>query len=152
MSTTIKIGFYKNPYRFKIIHALIRWWTKSIYSHVQICVGDVWYSAEPGGVVKFDKPKRPFAYDELDIALDVTDENLSKTVAFLEEQVGKGYDFTGIMLSQILPLEVDNRSRWFCSELTTKALKLLGDPLVAGIKKSNSMSPGDLARLYGVEQ
>lgn len=151
MIVNIRLGFYARPTKNKFMHKVIRWWTKSHYSHVQIKVGDTWTSAEQVGVVEFKHSIEEHAYDILDYTLECTEEQYANYLEFKEDTLGAGYDYTGIVLSQILPLDVDNPRRWFCSEVTTQILKILGDPKVATVKRPNELAPGDLAKKYGVE-
>lgn len=151
MIINIRLGFYRKPTKNKLMHRAIRWWTKSHYSHVQIRVAGTWTSAEQEGVIEFKYSKEEHAYDRLDYTLECTEEAFAKYLEFHEDVLGAKYDYTGIVLSQILPLSVDNPNRWFCSEVVTKILKILGDPKVTKIVKPNDVAPGDLAKIYGVE-
>ncbi|QDD91320.1 hypothetical protein [Pseudomonas oryzihabitans] len=54
----------------------------------------------------------------------------------LEQEVGAGYDWLGILGSQILPTGFQSRSRWFCSEFCAQAL---------GLEQPHRYSPGQLA-------
>lgn len=54
----------------------------------------------------------------------------------LEQEAGAGYDWLGILGSQILPVGIQSRSRWFCSEFCAQAV---------GLERPQRYSPGQLA-------
>jgi uncharacterized protein YycO len=43
---------------------------------------------------------------------------------FCNAQVGKGYDWAGIFLCQVLDFNIDNPNKWFCSEVLAAAFKM----------------------------
>lgn len=49
-SCAVRLAFYKGEGDW--VDKVVRWWTKSQYSHVEVIVGDTWYSSSPrdGGV------------------------------------------------------------------------------------------------------
>ncbi|MEY4953707.1 MAG: hypothetical protein RL299_2131 [Pseudomonadota bacterium] len=53
-----------------------------------------------------------------------------------ETQSGLGYDWIGLLLSQVLNLRRGSSRRWFCSELVAWSLDL---------PTPSAISPGDLA-------
>jgi len=96
----------------------------SKYSHVSIEVGGYVYEA-----VIFDKYSRrgviktPVEFYERDtIVKSVSLElNEREVINFLNEQVGKGYDFMGVLsfVWRVLP---NRMGYWYCSELATVSL------------------------------
>lgn len=64
---------------------------------------------------------------------------------FLDNQVGKKYDWTGIFLSMIFNTSQHEPNRWFCSEIVAEAL-VRGGFLVTDIK-SQGLHPNRLAKL-----
>ncbi|MFU3873509.1 hypothetical protein ACM7HL_12685 [Pseudomonas aeruginosa] len=105
----------------KLFNRLIRLWTRSRYSHCELVMPDGrWLSASAmdGGV----REKR--------IELDLEHWDLYPlpwaTSARIEEvfarHLGKGYDWRGIFLSQLLPVAIDDGQRMFCSEFCAAAL------------------------------
>lgn len=127
-------------------------WTKSNYSHVEIIINKDWISSVEGkGVhIKPLKPKKD-EYDYLDLGtVSVTSEQHSTLYTWLYRQNNKKYDTTGILFSQILPLRLDNRDKWFCSELVTKILQILMFKEVVDFYP-HLTSPGDLAKVFKIE-
>ena len=129
----IKVYFYSGS---KIGDILIKFFTKSKFSHVAIEVDnniyEAWYKT---GVRKF---KTPGSYSEV-IEVEGLKENDIK--AFLEAQVGKPYDFKAIF-SFMFRHNWEDLKAWFCSELVAMALKV-GE--FKGIPVNVSkISPGEL--------
>lgn len=115
----IYLALYKGQGR--LFNRLVRLWTRSSYSHCEIVMPDGrWLSASAmdGGV----RAKR--------IELDLTHWDLiplpwacPRLITHVFEcHAGKGYDWLGILASQLLPLAIDNRRRMFCSEFCAAAL------------------------------
>lgn len=127
----------------------IRWLTRSDYSHVALEMrnGDVieaWTSGvrlvkslsqqhTPGTVVDV------FSYGEpLSAAQEAKAEN------FLYDQLGKKYDFIGV-LRFITRRPATDEGRWFCSELATEVAGAVGRPLFFNTK-SWEVPPGWVPR------
>lgn len=132
----MKAAFYKGtrPGLAGIYSRVVRWWTKSPYSHVELVLstGRAWSSSfEDGGVrsklIDFD----PARWDLVDLppALE------QAAVAWFEAHRGAGYDLVGNLQFVISPVP-HSRSRWFCSEAVAAAL---------GIPDPWRYSPGTLA-------
>lgn len=115
----IYLALYKG--KGKLFNRLIRFWTRSPYSHCELVMPDGrWLSASAmdGGV----RAKH--------IQLDLTHWDLlplpwadARTVhhVFYRHQ-GKGYDWLGVFLSQLLPVAISSPKRMFCSEFCAAAL------------------------------
>jgi hypothetical protein len=124
-----QLAFYKAP--GQIDDKLIRWWTGSPYSHVELVVDGVWYSssARDGGVrAKIITPRND-AWDYLNISVDA--EWLNKV---FNETKGQGYDYVNIVLTQVLPLGLERPDKWICSEWCAYAL----------FGQKSKMNPGQL--------
>ena len=121
----IKLAFYKGKGDF--FDKLIRIWTNSPYSHVEIIINGIWYSASPrDGRVRAKKiDPNPSHWD----FIEIPSKNAENMVKFIESQLGKKYDWLGILLSQIIPLGEENPNRWFCSEICSAAVKKGGKKL-----------------------
>jgi hypothetical protein len=65
-------------------------------------------------------------------------------VAYLEQAVGMGYDFQGLVRFA-LRIDRDRADRWFCSELVHAALAVAGVRLLDRVA-SYRVSPGDIYR------
>jgi len=129
-------AFYKGtrPGLAGIYSRVVRWWTKSDYSHVELVLSTdrAWSSSfEDGGVrckpIDFD----PARWDLVDLppALEQAAE------AWFEEHRGAGYDLVGNLQFVLSPIP-HSRRRWFCSEAVAAAL---------GIPDPWRYSPGALA-------
>lgn len=128
-----EVAAYKGEGR--LYDRLIRIWTRSKYSHVEIVLSRnethfVGLSASPrdGGVRIETIEIKPDHWDFFPAQGDLEQ---------IEAAVGARYDWQGIFLSQILPLGIGSASRYFCSELVAVFLGLL---------KPQSYSPGDIVR------
>jgi len=133
---TLQAAFYKDtrPGLAGIYSRVVRWWTKSPYSHVELVVstGRAWSSSfEDGGVrsklIDFD----PARWDLVDLppALE------HAAIAWFEAHRGAGYDLVGNLQFVLAPIP-HSRKRWFCSEAVAAAL---------GIPDPWRYSPGALA-------
>lgn len=128
---------------------LIGWYTKSPVYHVEVILEDKWISAYAGrGVYVNDlRPlKDTWEYIKLDEIM-VTQRQDEIIEEWLQEQDGKGYDYLGILLAQLIPLRLHSRAKWFCSEITTKILQLLFIKETMNLSPYD-VSPGDLHGLF----
>ena len=115
-----KLAFYKG--KGSATDKVVRWWTSSPYSHVEIVVGDEWYSSSPrdGGVrVKTITSPNPDSWDYVEVSVDM--EQLQ--CVFIRHD-GKGYDWLGVLLSQWIPLGLENKDKCFCSEFCAEVVGL----------------------------
>ena len=110
------------------ISKMIKFQTRSEYSHVAIGVKDTYFEAwHKGGVREFDlndKEKHssdtPITFTTLDVKVDE-----ESVYLFLKSQVGKKYDFKSV-LRFVSRRDVRADGKWFCSELVAAALKYGG--------------------------
>ena len=122
----IKIAFYKGEGTWT--NSVVRWWTKSVYSHAELILPDgvTWVGISPflnsavtkRIVLEYNRKK----WDLLEI--DITEEQYSLIMQFFEDTKGQGYDWTGMLLSQFLPCKIKHRKRWYCSEWIAYALRI----------------------------
>lgn len=114
----------------------IRWWNWSDYSHAAwLCSDGSCTEAWAGRV------QRAGAFDTLHTrgtAVDcytiegMTGERARAIRAFLAAQVGKRYDWRGILRFGFKTIiRADNQDRWFCSELVFAACQAAGIELLA---------------------
>ena len=115
----MKLALYKG--RGQIGNAVIRWWTRSPYSHCEIVIGDVGYTSSlmDGGVrakrIKFD----PAHWDFVDLAWAHEHE-----VKMLYGQTkDEPYGWMDLIKRQFFNRPGDDRG-WFCSEWCAAALGL----------------------------
>ena len=138
----MKAAFYKGtrPGLAGIYNRLVRWWTKSPYSHVELifydgekCAGGLAASASniDGGVrtkvIDFDPARWDF--------IDLPDELAERAWRWFREHDGAPYDLVGNLQFVLAPIPHSQR-RWFCSEAVAAAL---------GIPDPWRYSPGTLA-------
>jgi uncharacterized protein YycO len=143
----MKLAFYKG--KGNLFDWLIRKWTQSRYSHCELVFRDgAFFSADPrsGGVRYLRIEQDPEKWDFVELILDEFDEN--KVRRWCNKQVGKRYDWLGILLCQIIPIGVDESDWYFCSEICTEALQKAGK--LMGII-SHWSNPKTLALLYELE-
>lgn len=105
---------------------LIRLFTFSNWNHVAIEVGgNVYEALATKGVIK-TPAHRYGTWDEMK-TVEVDVPNRTKAIVFLDQQVGKKYDWLALIA---LPFRTTWQSphKWFCSELGAKALSCGGKP------------------------
>ena len=117
-----KIAYYKAKGTW--IDLLIRVFTSSPYSHVEIVINKDWYSSSPrdGGVRIKQIQDDGNSWDFVEVEIDK--ERLHQKY---REYKGKGYDFKGIILSNILPIGWHSKNKVTCSEFVADVLGY-GDP------------------------
>ena len=134
-------------YRGKsLISKIIRWHTRSQYSHVAIAIDGRIYEAWRGGV---SHAATPWANHTENTHIDLftvpgtTHEQALEAEAFLKSHIGDGYDFRMVsrFLSRLGPKPND---RWFCSELVCAALRQVGHHIVAEQVSCDEISPRDV--------
>lgn len=129
-----KLAFYVAKHG-NIVDKAIAWWTNSLFSHVElVCCGD-WYSTSPRDLKVRKKRIEPTVGHWIFVDVEV-DPMFLEDFFFLTE--GRKYDWTGIFLTQFLPLRIHSKSRYFCSEWCAKALQL---------SNAHHYSPEDLYQL-----
>lgn len=127
----IRLAFYKGR---SLTSRLIKWQSWGQYSHVGVLLEDdsIIEAWQDGGVLHNAHIGMRHSPDtEVDIyeIPKLTKEQSIKAFNFLKEQCGKRYDFLGVarFLSR---REVDNKNKWFCSELAAAGLAYAGYPLL----------------------
>lgn len=112
---------------------LVRWWTRSSYSHCELIVDGIWYtSSAPDGGVRmraFEPTEGHWDFDELPWA---SEELVRKTY---RATVGRHYGWIDLIRSQVFNRPGDGGGD-FCSEWCAKAL---------GLSTPQQYSPGTLA-------
>ena len=158
----ITLAFCKARYNF--MDDIIRWWTKSKYTHVELIMPDGdWLSLRHGNMwMKRKSPLKimaiprdcinPRIWDT--ISIEVTEEQLKSIRLFFKETSGAGYDWVGMILSHVMRIKIKLRSMWYCSEWVMQALKIAG---ILNWKETlkyemSSVSPGELYTLCKKEK
>lgn len=141
----VTLAFYRG--RGDVVDRVIRWMTRSLYSHVEI----IWWCGTHGDdglpeALAFSASSRDGGVRTRVIGMDPDHWDYvtipwacQQRVAVLSRsEDGAGYDYLGIVLSQILHLRRSSGRRWFCSEIVGHAL---------GLPFPQTLSPGDLHAL-----
>jgi hypothetical protein len=122
----IQIAFYKGE--GNALNKIVRWWTKSIYSHAELVLPDgiTYLGISPFLKSKVASRKKLLIdYSEWDVVdLQIAQEQLDIIMEFFEDTKGQGYDWVGMLLSQFLPCKIKHRERWYCSEWIAYALRI----------------------------
>ena len=144
----LHIAFFKGEGNF--LNTIVRWWTKSIYSHAELVLpdGESWLGISPFVKSKVTKRKKllidPKEWDF--VALEITEEQLEIIMEFFEDTSGHGYDWIGMLLSQFLPCKIKHKKRWYCSEWIAYALRIacVFDWRIIKIYERKDLSPAVL--------
>ena len=109
-----ELWFYKGPGR--IFDKLIRMWTGGIYSHVELVLSGLAYSADAWEGRVRSRGVGGFNRDNW----DVVDVEFVKSYSWLGQQLGKGYDYLGIL--GFFLFKWQDPTRWYCSEICAVAV------------------------------
>ena len=123
----ISIAFFKGG--DNLFHKIVRWWTKSPYSHAELIMptGE-WISISPilaKQVESRTSPEAPMRQWDF-IEIEVNEKKIESLERFYELTKGQKYDWFGMIASQLLPFHIKGRSRWYCSEWIAYALRISG--------------------------
>jgi hypothetical protein len=138
---------------------LIKWWTKSQYSHVEVIVpgrdgnysSGFWLSANTKKGVR----KKPLilplnhkAWDFLEV--EVPEENYEKVMERIDEITKYKYATKDLFLVQVLRLDkMESRKRMFCSESVCEVLRAFEERKISKLHiPCVNFSPEDLYRIY----
>lgn len=115
----IYLALYKG--RGTLFNRLIRLWTRSKYSHCELVLPDGrWLSASAmDSGVRAKHIELNLEHWDL-IPLHWAD--YRQIARVFRANAGQGYDFFGLFGSQLLPVGLHSRRRWFCSEFCAAAL------------------------------
>jgi hypothetical protein len=136
----VKVAFRKGEDSF--FASLIRWWTKSPYSHCELLFDDGrMFSAQCGQGTRFWTPGilSPNEWDLLLVPMTLEEEIAIKS--FCNAEIGCGYDWWGLIASQVLRLQREHPTKWFCSETCACAVQKIGRAMGS---KPCTFSPGKL--------
>lgn len=132
-----KLWFYKDKGTF--LDRAIRFRTNSKYSHVELELDGLSYSASPldGGVrikrINFDESR----WDCLECLVDEV-----HVKDLYNNTKDNGYDFIGVVFAQGLNIGWESKDKYFCSEWVAEALEL---------SEPYTFSPGDLFKCFSIE-
>ena len=142
----IVLAFEKNSE--SLMAKIIRWYTSSNYSHVEMIIGDKWISSDAsvGGVYIRDLKPLKESWDYIEVEVD--GRKLKSVWRFIKSQEDAKYDWCGIVCSQTFKIQrKENQDEWFCSEIVTKILQIFGEEKSLKYYPS-SMSAESLHLLY----
>ena len=144
----ICIGLYKGEGRLH--NAIVRRWTKSIYSHAELILPDQSsitifpFSLKGIHRAPFDAENEP--EEDWDfICVPVNPHQLSIIERFYEQTKSQQYDWVGLLASQLGPFHIKHKGGWYCSEWIAYALRLAG--IINTLHGESDMSPEVLSRL-----
>ena len=117
---------------------LIRWWQWGFpFTHVAFVVDlkdkndpvviEAWWNGvRQGKFSEVHTPRTEFAI----YSVQVTEEQKEKIEEFLHRQLGKPYDWLGILGFPLRNWKLESKNKWFCSELVFTAFKQAGVELL----------------------
>jgi len=142
----MKLALYKGPptdWQHKIAHWAVCTATGSIYSHCELVIGGVCWSASardgaPGkrnGVRGKVIDLASGRWDVIELPADLDE---AAALAWFQAHNGSRYDWAGVFRF-VLPLLPHRQDQWFCSEACGAAL---------GIANPHELSPATLAERF----
>lgn len=142
MMTTLQVAIFRG---IGMISALIRWQTRSPYSHAAVMFddGEIIESWPGKGVQLLPALKRGTdGIEFFDVPVSTGQKQAITT--WLLAQLGRKYDYVGV-LRFVSRRKATDGPRWFCSELVFEAFRQAGVDLLARTQ-AWEVSPGLLAR------
>lgn len=120
-----------------MVSNLIKWQTNGNYSHaaIQLPSGRIIEAWHKPAKVRLRGPLQDWDNVEAFDIEGITDEQWGKAVEWAESQIGKKYDFGGV-LRFVTRWRKQQDDKWFCSELVFQALKEAGVDLLERINCS----------------
>lgn len=120
----MKLAFYKGKGNW--IDKIIRWRTKSIYSHAELIFddNDLWFSSSPSSGVRFLSRVNPTEPADWDYIYIPASEKIEKEAYLAAREIeGKKYDWIGAIFGVGLKTKLENPKRFFCCEAIAYALQ-----------------------------
>ena len=153
----VKLAFKKDSNG--IMSKLIKWWTKSKYSHVEIIIptpegdfeGGFWLSANTKKGVRLKPLILPLNHESWDyIDVEVDDKNYIKVMEKISKITEYKYATKDLFLVQVLRLDkMESRKRMFCSESVCEVLRAFEESKINKLHiPCVNFSPEDLYRIY----
>lgn len=130
----VYLALYKGKGKFG--NGLVRWWTRSQYSHCEMVVDGVSYSSSimDGGV-----RSKVITFDDQKWDLMTLPESMGqRVIEYFEATKGQSYSWIDLIRSQLFNRSHDEPEAAFCSDWCAAAL---------GIPNSTAYSPRTLADL-----
>lgn len=140
-------AFYKG--RGNLVDRIIRWGTRSIYSHVELIFPDgQWFSTSTD---EFDMKVR-FAYkspilSDWEFVIITVGEIAGLRARLMANQlVGRSYDWVGILFSKIFNRNIHDKDRYSCDEVCAKVGRIAGIARLQNVIP-NRLNPGLLHQI-----
>jgi len=129
-----------------VISSLIRWQTRSIYSHAAILTApDELIESWQGSGVQRRTVKQVDLADVDQFEVDgMNDTMWAVAIAFMTKELGCGYDYASIA-AFVTRRNAGSPTRWFCSELVFAAIAAAGVQLFRDTQ-AWEVSPGMLSK------
>jgi hypothetical protein len=148
MKQKVFIAFRHTPPKFflsSFLASFIKKWTKSNYYHCEVFFQQKRLICNNDYGVKLDKSGFKFGedWDVYYIESNISKKEAKSFESFCFDEEGSRYDWKGILFTQILDKGLESKDKWFCSEISAAALKVLGIKLT---KENSHYSPGELLR------
>lgn len=122
---------------------LIGWYTRSLYTHVDIVRTDGWLlGARANGGVQVRSPTYASFRRKRQFATTLSTVQETEFWKAANGQIGKPYDWTGIV-NFIVDRDWRSPGHWFCSELVAWCFEQAGVPLLR-IAGADKVTPRDL--------
>jgi len=122
----IQVAFYRGE--GDMVNKLVRWWTKSPYSHSELIMPDglTWIGISPFKNSKLcARINRHHNEKEWDfVELSVDKEQIQMIQEFYNSTKNCEYDWVGMIFSQFLPFHIKRKGKWYCSEWIAYALRI----------------------------
>jgi hypothetical protein len=126
--STLRAAFYKGTHAGLpgVYNCLVRWWTRSIYSHVELIFLDSpaasWGMAASSSYMDGGVRQKMIDFDPaLWDVVDVPDRLWDRAWKWFLDHDGQDYDLLG-NLHFVLSAVGDDKRKWFCSEAVAAAL------------------------------
>lgn len=126
---------------------LISLWTGYDYIHAQIIFSDYMIGGAWTDGVQYKKYYDVIKKPRLFKFIEINNSEEKKVREFINGQLGKPFDWSGILLSQVLLLKRDDQHSWFCSEIVVAALQHAYPESFLNSYHPASISPGKLINI-----
>ena len=145
----ILVALYQNQ---TIVSGLIRFWTRSKYSHSELWNTETGQSisAQAEGVIIKDIPRLHTHGRGAKVDTFVYNGNLSTAQEALvwklaKDKLGRKYDYRSVFIGFVFGVRESpaSRAKWFCSEVVVESFRRAGLPLLKRAA-SYEISPRDL--------
>jgi hypothetical protein len=109
---------------------ILRFMTRSRFSHVRVRMGESIFEARPvlGVTVSSRNAAIPATLEEF--SFEVSEAQWDLGLSWLQAQVGKPYDYFGVLAGLMLQRNWQDDRAWYCAELAAELSVQIGSPLL----------------------